>query len=92
MMVFFGFWLCVSVTFQEMQTFLKKYQDTDREFGPVFEKYFYLHRNKETGDFVYAEPRLSVIRAELDMCGYFAIITSDKMDAKDAVTLMLACK
>ena len=72
---------------QEMQTFLKKYQDTDREFGPAFEKYFYLHRNKETGDFVYAEPRLPAIRAELDMCGYFAIITSDKMDAKDAVSL-----
>ena len=72
---------------QEMQTFLKKYQDTDREFGPVFEKYFYLHRNKETGDFVYAEPRLPVIRAELDMCGYFAIITSDRMDARDAISL-----
>lgn len=28
-----------------------------------------------------------MIRAELDLCGYFAIISSEKMDAKKAITL-----
>ena len=45
------------------------------------------HYNKETGHFVYGEPNLPVIREELDLCGYFAIISSEKMEAKDAIGL-----
>lgn len=72
---------------QEMQRFLDKCKDTDHEFGPAFKKYFYLHYNKETKNFVYGEPNLKVIRDELDLCGYFAIISSEKMDAKKAIGL-----
>lgn len=72
---------------QEMQTFLKKCQDTDQEFGPAFHKYFHLHYNKESGNFVYGEPKQPVIRDELELCGYFAIITSEKMSAKEAIGL-----
>ena len=36
---------------------------------------------------VYAEPKLQVIRDELELCGYFAIITSEKMNAKQAISL-----
>ena len=72
---------------QEMQKYLDKYKDTDHEFGPVFEKYFHLHYNKETKNFVYGEPNLKVIRDELELCGYFAIISSEKMDAKKAISL-----
>ena len=46
-----------------------------------------MHYNKETGHFVYGEPNLSVIREELDLCGYFAIISSEKMEAKEAIGL-----
>ena len=72
---------------QQMQSFLDAHRDEDREFGPIFEKYFFLHRDKESGMFVYAEPKLPVIRDELELCGYFAIITSEKMDAKQAISL-----
>lgn len=72
---------------QEMQSYLKRFQDTEHEFGPSFHKYFHLHYNKDTGHFVYGEPKLQVIRGELDLCGYFAIISSEKMDAKKAITL-----
>lgn len=72
---------------QEMQSYLKRFQDTEHEFGPSFHKYFRLHYNKDTGHFVYGEPKLQVIRDELDLCGYFAIISSEKMDAKKAITL-----
>lgn len=72
---------------QEMQNYLVRYQDSDHEFGPAFHKYFHMHYNRKTGHFVYGEPNLSVIRDELDLCGYFAIITSEKMDAKDAISL-----
>lgn len=72
---------------QEMQSYLAKFQDTEHEFGPVFQKYFHLHYNKDTGHFVYGEPNLQVIRDELDLCGYFAIISSEKMDEKKAIGL-----
>jgi transposase len=72
---------------QQMQSFLDAHRDEDREFGPTFEKYFFLHRDKESGMFVYAEPKLQVIRDELELCGYFAIITSEKMNAKQAISL-----
>lgn len=71
----------------EMQKFMDQYKDTDREFGPVFQKYFHLHYNKESKHFVYAEPNLQVIRDELELCGYFAIISSENMDAKKAIEL-----
>lgn len=72
---------------QEMQSYLARFQDTEHEFGPAFHKYFHMHYNKETGHFVYGEPNLQVIRDELDLCGYFAIISSEKMDAKKAIGL-----
>lgn len=72
---------------QQMQSFLAAHRDEGREFGLAFEKYFFLHRDKESGVFVYAEPKLQVIRDELELCGYFAIITSEKMDAKKAIGL-----
>lgn len=50
-------------------------------------KYFYLHYNKDTGHFVYGEPKLSIIKDELELCGYFAIITSEKMKADEAIEL-----
>lgn len=72
---------------QEMQKYLARYHDTEHEFGPSFHKYFHMHYNKEKGHFVYGEPNLKVIRDELDLCGYFAIISSEKMDAKEAIGL-----
>ncbi len=72
---------------QQMQSFLDAHRNEDREFGATFEKYFFLHRDKESGVFVYAEPKLQVIRDELELCGYFAIISSEKMNAKQAISL-----
>ena len=68
-------------------TFENDWGNQIAEFGSSFHKYFHLHYNKDTGHFVYGEPKLQVIRAELDLCGYFAIISSEKMDAKKAITL-----
>ena len=72
---------------QQMQSFLDAHRNEDREFGPTFEKYFFLYRDKESGVFVYGEPKLQVILDELELCGYFAIITSEKMNAKQAISL-----
>jgi len=72
---------------QQMQSYLDSNRNVKREFGPVFDKYFFLHRDQDSGVLVYAEPKLQVIQDEMELCGYFAIITSEKMDAKQAIRL-----
>lgn len=71
----------------EMQRFMEQHEDKEYEFGTAFHKYFHMHYNKENRHFVYGEPKLPVIQDELELCGYFAIISSEKMDAKDAINL-----
>ena len=70
-----------------MTLYLKKYQNKVKEFGPGFEKYFNLHYDEKTQAFVLPEERCSVVERELDLAGYFCIITSEKMSAKEAIEL-----
>ena len=71
----------------QMTLYLKKYQNKVKEFGPGFEKYFTLHYDEKTQAFVLPEERCSVVERELDLVGYFCIITSEKMSAKEAIEL-----
>lgn len=55
-----------------------------------YEKYFdliYYHEGKEDQSFQCAAEKTDVINEELKLCGYFVIITSEKMDAKEALNL-----
>lgn len=56
-------------------------------WGPSYEKYFHLHYDKDGETFLYPEEKLEVINNELKLCGYFSIISSEKMSAKDALKL-----
>ena len=71
----------------QMTLYLKKYQNKVKEFGPGFEKYFNLHYDEKTQAFVLPEERCSVVERELDLAGYFCIITSEKMSEKEAIEL-----
>ena len=70
-----------------MEQFLKRHQNEVKEFGPSFEKYFYLHYDEKSKAFLLPEEKCSVVERELDLAGYFCIITSDKMTAKEAIEL-----
>ena len=70
-----------------MEQFLKRHQNEVKEFGPGFEKYFYLHYDEKSKVFLLPEEKCSVVERELDLAGYFCIITSDKMTAKEAIEL-----
>lgn len=72
---------------RQIKQFLNKHVNEKREFGPGLEKYFILHFNKKTGQFQFAEEKVSVIEEELELSGYFCIITSEKMTAKEAINL-----
>ncbi|NCC11381.1 MAG: transposase [Bacteroidia bacterium] len=69
---------------------LKKLEGQAVRIGTGFEKYFdliYYHPGKEDEKFVMARERTDVVNEEIKLCGYFCIITSKKMTAKDALEL-----
>ena len=72
---------------RQMKLFLNKHVNEIRQFGSGFERYFLLHYNEKTGQFQFPEERARAIEEELELAGYFCIITSEKMTAKDAINL-----
>lgn len=84
----------------QLTTFLKNHINQFREFGPGMETYFELYYDenakKKSGKdkaettvrkFVFFEEKMPVIELELKLCGYFVIITSEHMSAKEALEL-----
>ncbi len=71
----------------DMRNFLMRHKNEKRTFGPAYEKYFYLHYDTDGETFLFPEDKTQVISAELKLCGYFAIVTSEKMTAKEAIHL-----
>ena len=59
----------IEARIRRMKEFLNRHKGEVREFGPAYEKYFYLHYDRETKMFVYAEERTSAIERELDLAG-----------------------
>jgi len=72
---------------EQMTKFLKKYSNTVKEFGAGFEKYFELYFDEEKKTFMFPLEKASVIESEMALCGYFVIVTSEKMTAKEAINL-----
>ena len=71
----------------EMKTYLMNHKNEKRTFGPAYHKYFVLHYDKDGETFLFPEDKTRVVSDELKLCGYFAIITSEKMSAKEAINL-----
>lgn len=71
----------------EMTKFMKRHANELRDFGPGFERYFELYYDDEKKTFLFPVEKTGVIENEIDLCGYFCIITSEKMTAKEAINL-----
>ena len=72
---------------EQMANFLKKNANKAKEFGPGIEKYFELYYDEAKKTFLFALEKSSVIEAEMALSGYFVIVTSEKMTAKEAISL-----
>ena len=70
---------------RQMRTYLMGHTNEVIEFGPGISRYFYLHYNDRI--FQFPEDRVDVIERENELSGYFCIITSEKMTAKEAIEL-----
>lgn len=71
---------------------LKKYLDgcVGKEcvaFGPEIMKYFYLNLEKDGKTLKLAEENTSAVEKELSLAGYFAIVSSENMTAREAIEL-----
>ncbi len=71
----------------EMTKFMKRHSNEMREFGAGFERYFELYYDEEHKTFLFPVEKARVIENEIELCGYFCIITSEKMTAKEAIDL-----
>ena len=84
----------------QLTTFLKSHINKFREFGPGMETYFELHYDEEakkkgkrekqeqsSKKLVFFEEKMPIIELELKLCGYFVIVTSEKMKAKEALEI-----
>ncbi|SCP99642.1 IS1634 family transposase [Anaerobium acetethylicum] len=72
---------------QQMTRYLNQHTNEIKEFGTAFNKYFELYYDDNKERFLFATEQISVIEREIDLCGYFIIITSRKMTAKEAINL-----
>lgn len=71
----------------EMTKFMKRHSNEMREFGAGFERYFELYYDEEQKTFLFPVEKARVVENEIELCGYFCIITSEKMTAKEAIEL-----
>lgn len=69
---------------EKFRQFLDKHIGKDTKFGKTYEEYFHLHYDRN-GHFCGADERTDVIERQLKLCGYFCIITSEKMTATQAL-------
>ena len=77
----------IETRLEKMSNFLKQHRNEVRDFGPGFQQYYDLTYDEKSGAFVYYEEKFREVEKELDLCGYFVIITSEKMTAKEAINL-----
>ena len=71
---------------ERMTKYLESLKGQDVTIGEGYTKYFNLEIHKD-GTFLYAREKEDVIEREISLCGYFAIVTSHKMSAGEALEL-----
>lgn len=69
-----------------MSEMLKRCEGKKIEFEEVYHKYFDLTYHKD-GTFICAKEYEKVINEEIALCGYFVIVTSENMTAKEAIKI-----
>lgn len=70
---------------ESMKNILTSKMNKEEEFGPMYEKYFRLHYKGQV--FTGYEEKVHVAEEEIKHCGYFVIVTSEKMTAREAIDL-----
>ena len=70
---------------KRMKQYMMEHQDEEITFGSRYQKYYYLHYDKEGTVFLMPEENTAATERQLALFGYFVIVTSDRMTAKEAL-------
>lgn len=70
---------------KKMKKYMAEHQDEEITFGPKFSEYFYLHYDRSGKIFLMAEEKTAATERKINLCGYFVIVTSDNLTAKEAL-------
>lgn len=72
---------------RKIKAHLMRHTNEAVDFPSGFKHYYRLHYNEQNGIFQFPEERTDVIELENSLSGYFCIITSERMTAKEALNL-----
>jgi len=75
---------------EKMAKYLKKMEGKKWKMDKAYQKYFipeYAYQGTDDECFACARERAKVIEKEMSLCGYFCIVTSEKMKASEAYEL-----
>ena len=77
----------IEAKIDRMAKYLDKVKGKKVTIGDGFKQYFYLETYEKDGTFLYARENTDAVQQEINLCGYFVIITSKKMTAGEALEL-----
>lgn len=77
----------IEAKIDRMAKYLDKVKGRKVTIGDGFKQYFYLETYEKDGTFLYAREKTDAVQQEINLCGYFVIITSKKMTAGEALEL-----
>lgn len=77
----------VEAKIDRMTKYLNSIKGQKVNVGDGFKDYFHLEIYEQDGTFLYAREKTEAVQREIDLGGYFVIVTSKKMSAKEALEL-----
>lgn len=77
----------IEANVERMTKLLKRQEGKAVAISEGYRKYFELFVDEKDGVFLFAKEKAEVIEKEIGLCGYFVIVTSQKMTAKEALML-----
>lgn len=75
----------IEIRMERMAKLLKRHEGEEYTVCDFWKRYYDLHYDKKK--FLFAKEKSEVVERELSLCGYFCIITSEQMTAREALTL-----
>lgn len=77
----------IEAKIDRMTKYLNSLKGEKATVGDGYKKYFKLGIYEDDGTIICARERTEVIQEEIDLCGYFVIVTSKQMTAEEALEL-----
>ena len=77
----------IEAKIDRMTKYLNSLKGEKATVGDGYKKYFKLEIYEDDGTIICARERTEVIQEEIDLCGYFVIVTSKQMTAEEALEL-----